>query len=298
MALVDVCLCTHQPRRDVLATALGALARQTFDRDAFRVLVIDNASAPALDGRDLAPLAGITHELVREDRLGAAYARARAIREASAPILVFVDDDNELAPDYLERSVAILEADPTLGCIGGKLLLARDVVLPTWFEPWRDYVGIRDDLGEAPLRADAAAWSRVMPPTAGMAVRRPVTELYLELEHRLAGIGRRGTRWPGSCEDILLARQAHRLGLACGYFPELVLVHHVDHARLRFDYLLRFFFAVGFGEARVDAILGGSGRPPTSLRERWREARIPRDPRAIACLSARQAGRLAGRAPG
>jgi len=132
-----------------------------------------------------------------------------------------------------------------------------------------------------------------MPPTAGMAVRREVAALYLEFEAQLGGIGRRGSHWLGSCEDILLARQAHRLGLECGYFPELALVHHVDRTRLRFDYLLRFFFAQGLSEARVDAILGGAG-PGRTLGERWRASRIPRDPRAIACLAAREAGRFAG----
>ena len=41
--MIDVCICTHNPRRDILALVLNSLARQTIENGAFRVLVVDNA---------------------------------------------------------------------------------------------------------------------------------------------------------------------------------------------------------------------------------------------------------------
>jgi glycosyltransferase involved in cell wall biosynthesis len=102
---VDICVCTHDPRRDVLAIALGSIARQGAN-----TIVIDNASNPPLAERDLAPLAGVPHRLVREPIRGVAFARGRSIRESTAPWILFVDDDNELAPDYLAAALAIARA--------------------------------------------------------------------------------------------------------------------------------------------------------------------------------------------
>ncbi len=292
---VDVCVCTHDPRRDVLAVALAALARQTA-RGAFAVTVVDNASAPPIGARELAPLAdaGIAHRIVREPVLGNAFARARALAETAAPIAVFVDDDNELAPDYIARAIAILDADRGLGVIGGRLLRGPGVAMPRWLEPLRSYLGIRDD-------ADVAAvtdvvrdgWSIAVPPSAGMAIRREVAALYVELAMAdggaaLAGVGRVGKAALGSCEDLLLARLAHRRGLACGYRPELSLVHHLDPTRLRLGYVVRLMFGQGASEARVDQLLQWKRGEP-SVRAALRAA--PRDPRTLLCLAARAAGR-------
>ena len=41
---------------------------------------------------------------VREDELGLTPARLRGVAEAVAELLVFVDDDNILDPDYLEQA--------------------------------------------------------------------------------------------------------------------------------------------------------------------------------------------------
>ena len=293
---IDVCVCTHQPRRAVLAIALRALARQSVDRAVYRVLVIDNACEPAIGSVEMAPLdeAAVTHRVIREDRLGTAYARARAIRESTAPIIVFVDDDNELCPTYLERVLQILEADPTLGCLGGKMQRSRDTAVPRWLEPLRHFIGIRDDLGDEPFSdLVTEGWSDAIPPTAGMAVRREVAELYLAFEHVFGGIGRKGERVLGSCEDVLLARQAHRLGLRCGYRPEVELVHHIDQDRLALGQLLRFFYGQGYTEARVGDVLGGHHIiTSASWRQRLEKLARLRDPRALACLVARAAGSM------
>jgi hypothetical protein len=290
--VADVCVCTHDPRRDVLAIAMAALARQTA-RGAFAVTVVDNASVPALGVRELAPLAGagIPHRLVRERRLGNAYARARALAETDAPIAVFVDDDNELAADYLARALAILGTDRSLGVIGGRLLRAPDLEVPGWLEPLRSYIGIRDDAAAAVTEVVRDSWSIAVPPSAGMAMRREVAALYVELATAgegaaLAGIGRVGRGDLGSCEDLLLARLAHRVGLACGYRPELSLVHHIDPARLQLGYVMRLMFGQGASEARVDRLLEWRRGGMT-----MRAAPSVRDPRTLLCLAARAAGR-------
>ena len=58
--------------------------------------------------------------VVREDKLGLTHARVRGFQEAQGEIVVMVDDDNVLKPDYLERAIKILEKYPQLGAVGGK----------------------------------------------------------------------------------------------------------------------------------------------------------------------------------
>src|SRR5215471_17206377 len=94
---LTVILCSHNPRADYLARVMVGLTRQSLARERWELLVIDNASDPPISaGIDLSwhPLARI----VREEALGLTQARLRGYREAGAGVLVFVDDDNVLAP--------------------------------------------------------------------------------------------------------------------------------------------------------------------------------------------------------
>jgi glycosyltransferase involved in cell wall biosynthesis len=97
---VSVIVCTHNPRQEYLTRVLAALRVQTLPTAGWELLVIDNASKEPVAGRfDLSWHPHGRH--VREDELGLTPARLRWIAEARAELLVFVDDDNVLDPDYL-----------------------------------------------------------------------------------------------------------------------------------------------------------------------------------------------------
>ena len=98
---VSVIVCTHSPRKDHLGRTLDGLRTQTLDRSAWELVLIDNASKEPLAGWvDLSwhPNARIVEESV----LGVTPARMRGIAESVGNLLIFVDDDNVLAADYLD----------------------------------------------------------------------------------------------------------------------------------------------------------------------------------------------------
>ena len=68
--MIDVCVCTHNPRAEIFQVILQAIANQTIGREAYQVWVIDNASNPPISSADLAVLttAGIKHQTI-DDRL-------------------------------------------------------------------------------------------------------------------------------------------------------------------------------------------------------------------------------------
>ena len=71
---------------------------------------MDNASSEMGDGRwEMGK--NLNARIVREEKLGLTHARVRGFQEAKGEIVVMVDDDNVLKPDYLERAVEILEKD-------------------------------------------------------------------------------------------------------------------------------------------------------------------------------------------
>ena len=91
----SVIICTHNPRSDYFARVLDGLRNQTLPLDKWELLIVDNASrVPLASNWDISWHPATRHIL--ESRLGLAPARRRGIQEASADLIIFVDDDNVL----------------------------------------------------------------------------------------------------------------------------------------------------------------------------------------------------------
>ncbi len=106
---VSVVVATYT-RGASLARLLGLLATQTLAPGRFEVVVVDDGSTPAVRdalGSLLAP-GGVPYRLrvVAQANAGPAAARDRAIRLAEGRLLVIVDDDMRVGPDFLAAHLA------------------------------------------------------------------------------------------------------------------------------------------------------------------------------------------------
>src|ERR1700761_1057420 len=100
---ITVIVCAHNPRRDFLKRTLDALNTQTLPKQQWEFLLIDNVSKEPLEKYwDLSWHPHARH--VCENELGLTAARLRGIKESSGELLIFVDDDNLLATNYLEQA--------------------------------------------------------------------------------------------------------------------------------------------------------------------------------------------------
>lgn len=231
---VSVVICTRNPRMDVLEQVLTALRNQTLPAQAWDLTLIDNNSDPGL--RDTVDLPGLPNaRVVDERRPGLTAARHAGIRSTTGQIVVFVDDDNVLEPDYLERAVDISRSHPMLGAWGGQLLPDPSVSIPAELEPFVSFIGIRyvasprwasfPDPESTPFGAGMCVARRVADTYAVESVRSP---LRLGLDVNSGELLR--------CGDLDLAWTSCDVGLAIGVFPELRLIHQLDRARFELKY--------------------------------------------------------------
>src|SRR6516164_8039420 len=128
-ASVSVILCTHNPRPDYLSRVLAALRGQILPAEQWEFLLVDNASEhPLAEIWDISWHSRGRH--IREPELGLTPARLCGIRESSGELLVFVDDDNLLAQDFLQHAAAISAQFPVLGAFGSGILEPEFEVQP------------------------------------------------------------------------------------------------------------------------------------------------------------------------
>ena len=239
MVGISVIVCTHNPIPEYLRRALDALHAQTLPREEWELFLIDNASDTPL--AETTVLCGHPRgRHIREDELGLTPARLRGIRESRGDILVYVDDDAVLAPDYLQTARDLLTEHPNLGVIGAGILEPEFAV-----QPPRELVPY---LGSLSLRrVSDRFWSTnikdlvSVPWGAGLCVRRSVSDSYQQLLNQLNVtdlIDRRGERL-FSNGDVAFSWAAVAARQGFGVFPELQVTHLIPAGRLTQRYFLQ-----------------------------------------------------------
>ncbi len=234
---ISVIICTYNPRPDYLRRVLEALQTQSMPFTGWELLLVDNASDDPVSERfDIAWHPNGRH--IREQELGLTAARLRGISESRTKLIVFVDDDNVLKPDYLEHAIKIGEDHPFLGAWGGSISPDFEQEPPNWTKKYWVRLAIRNirypNWSNDPERGRK-------PCGAGLCVRTNVAHLYreeLSSDNIRKQLGRRGDSL-FSTEDTDIVHTCLRLNLGWGLFPQLKVTHLIPDDRLTEDYLLR-----------------------------------------------------------
>ncbi|MDX1973075.1 MAG: glycosyltransferase [Candidatus Sumerlaeia bacterium] len=247
---VPVCTiacCTHKPNPEFLRQVLEHIRHQTIFED-LEILIINNDTESFPENISLILSSVPQLRIVQEVQPGLTKARERAVQEATAEILIFLDDDNLLSADYAEQAVNYLKAYPEVTCIGGKVIPEYLQSPPDWFAGMERYLACRD-LGdkEVHVTPDDFTAERIgnithrFPLGAGMAVRRQLLiHFFQQMSNQPTKItDRRGVQsfsCGGDVEICLwLLSNGHRLS----YVPELNLRHLIPASRLKQEYLER-----------------------------------------------------------
>lgn len=252
---LSVILCTYNPRADYLARVLEALSRQTLSHEKWELVVIDNKS--------LTPVAGTVDlswhsraRVVREEKPGHIHARLRGCAETSAELVVYVDDDNILPPDYLATALRLSEEMPFIGVWSASVQGEFETPPAPWMRPYLPYLALSDFTSD---RWANHPEGRTLPIGAGMVVRREVMHAYRETLHQdpsRQALGRVGTSLlAGDDTDIGLA--CCTLGLGCACMSSLRLTHLIPARRLAPPYLIRLVTDVTASHHWIEFRRGG-----------------------------------------
>jgi hypothetical protein len=252
---VSVIICTHNARPDYFARCLGALRAQTLAAEQWELLIVDNRSDRPVQTTVDVSWHPNAHVLC-EPTLGLTPARLCGIRESRGDLLVFVDDDNVLALDYLDKTLRIADEHPFLGSWSGQCLPKFDAPPPEWTRRYWGALCIRefqkDVWSNVPLLPDT------MPCGAGLCVRRNVGLYYVDLYDRGARsvlLDRVGTSLV-SGGDNDLAACACDLNLGIGLFAALKLTHLIPRGRLTEAYLCRLVEGIEYSGIILSAERG------------------------------------------
>ncbi len=117
---------------EFLQACLNALAKQTYTKEQYEIIVVDNNSQEDVG----IVVDGFEHvTLVHESQPGSYIARNTGIEVAKGEVIAFTDADCIPAPKWLENGVSTLHSEPNVGLVAGHIdLFAKDSENPNPFE--------------------------------------------------------------------------------------------------------------------------------------------------------------------
>lgn len=235
---LDLILCTHNPRWDYLLRTLDSIALQenVHGVEVNKWLVDNNSPAECAEKlKNLCAERGF--EYLFEKEQGLVHSRICGLRDTSGELIVWVDDDTVLAPNYLAEAVRIAKEKPFLGVWGGSIVLELEKPVPDYIRP---HLALLTENHVA-----REEWSNYQPcpavAGAGMCVRRAVGDRYVanyDASPLRKFLGRSAQNL-FSGEDWDFCLTAPELGLGVGRMPSLSLTHLIAERRTTEEYILK-----------------------------------------------------------
>lgn len=247
----DFCVAirTHNGDR-YLPDILDALhSQQGIEKVSWEVLIVDNCSCDR------------SAEIVRryqqqwssqnplryrfESLRGASFARRRAIEEANAPLIGFLDDDNVPNDDWVRAAIDFAAEHPRAAAIGGQIHGRFDTPPPENFEQIAGFLPVVERTHSFCFTEGRYNKINMLPPGAGLVIRR---QPWLDLVPRQQALrGPVGQSLTLKGEDIEALMYLKRAGWQIWFNADMHIYHHIPASRLEREYLLRFFRGIGLG---------------------------------------------------
>ena len=205
------------------------------------LLVVDNNSTDETRAvvERMGPDAGMPVRYLFEQAQGRSHALNAGIRASDAELIGMIDDDEEVADDWLEVIARCFVERTDLDFIGGPYRGNWHQPPPAWMPPdFPSVVGVLD--GGSEVQRFTPDLDSILP--GGNAVVR--RRLLLQLGGYHTGLGRAGSQLFGA-EDVDMYKRLLEAGAVGEYRPDLVIYHHIPAERLTRDYFRRWSTAHG-----------------------------------------------------
>ena len=240
--MLSVILCTYN-RDKYIYNVLHSIAAGTFDD--YEVVLVNNNSNDNTEAechRFEADHPGVRFRYVVEPQQGLSYARNCGIENAQGDVLVYVDDDALVNPEYLSTYATFFAAHPEAMAAGGPIVPRYDgCEEPGWMSHYtRQLVTGRLYLGDNEREFPRGAF-----PGGGNAAYR--REVFDKVGLFNVALGRKGNSLIGAEEKDLFDKMT-TLGIRFYYLPTAVLYHLIPPHKLTDDYFARLTNGIGQSE--------------------------------------------------
>ncbi|GAB4401308.1 MAG: hypothetical protein OHK0053_23850 [Microscillaceae bacterium] len=241
---ISVVICCYNSARRIETTLLH-LVHQEFDKK-WEVILVDNNCRDNTVEVALSVWSGLKTKtplnIVKEYKSGLSFARQKGISASKYDIIVFVDDDNHLHPDYLHRAYQRMQDFPNMAAIGGQgiPIFEEKTSVPDWFPKYASSYAT----GPIAPKSGILHEPYLNPYGAGLVLRKNAVKDVFSTGFTFALNDRKGLNLEsGGDIELLYAVRLKRYDV---FFDEdLIFNHFIPKNRLEYGYFKKINFYFG-----------------------------------------------------
>lgn len=241
--MLSVIICTYN-REKFLYDALCHVAKNDIPVNDYEIVLVNNNSTDNTErecNRFAKDFPKIQFRYFVETKQGLSHARNRGIDESKGDVLIFLDDDSFVKPDYLSNLKRQLDKHPEAMAFGGKITpLFESGETPKWLCKWTYSWVSAIDKGENVVPFEGGSY----PIGANMGFRKECIDLCGNFNTEL---GRNKKNLMGGEEkDIFNRVRAKNMTIL--YFPDIHVEHVIPPQRTTRDYIVKMGQGIGMSE--------------------------------------------------
>jgi glycosyltransferase involved in cell wall biosynthesis len=245
---ISILICTYNPAEQIFKRTLNSVASLNVPAALpIECIIIDNNSpvpigelAYVREFLDRCPWARV----ITEKQQGLTFARLAGIEASSNSIGIFIDDDNEVVPTYLETVTDLFSKYTNVGAWGpGNVNVEFMDSVSDWFRNNFQTVFQERHVRFNEYGCVPETWMSFYPVGTGLCVRREILEKYrAEVKNSNLSSSDRKGKALSSGGDIQLVWEGIKIGWAAGVSPALSVNHLIPANRSTLAYVKRLNF--------------------------------------------------------
>lgn len=235
--------CTYN-RDKYIGQTLQSVCNQTYADNNHEIIVIDNNSSdntPSICEEFRAKYPNKNFRYFKEMNQGLSFALNRGIKEAQGEYLIFVDDDETIIPEHLERLDNHLRTYPEAVLCGTPVIPVYEIPEPKWMSRFTQrLIGGYFDQGKEVKILEAKNY----PGTGHTIIKK---ELYERYGNYNTELGRKGTSLIGA-EDKDIFNRLKNNNIVCYYLPDIPIYHHIPPNKMTDEFFHKLTYSIGKSE--------------------------------------------------
>lgn len=252
----SIIICAYNPKKEILERLFNAILKFESSSCEYEVIIIDNNSSPSLEQFEYVKYflkSCLTSKIILEKEPGLTSARIAGIKAAKFDWLIFFDDDNEPAENYLLQANLLIEKYPKVGAWGpGKLNVnyinqSETTFLKKvkWLFQERSYEGTFFD-------NNMVEGSEYYPYGTGMIVKNDVLSAYVKnVKSGKYTMSDRKGKSLMSAGDIQILFTCLQMGYYAGSSSLLQLSHLIDTSKANPKYAAKLVYALNSSQLKA-----------------------------------------------
>ena len=246
MVSFSILVCCYNPDQKIFSRLLSAISAFHQSSPVHEVILIDNKSDIPLNSMGFVIdfiNSGHNRKLIVEKKPGLTNARILGIKEAKYDWVIFFDDDNEPAADYLINLYSCIVQNPKVACWGPGIINVEYVIKkrPEWLDAYNSIFQEREV--KKCVVDNKAWWQDHYPQGTGLAIKKTVAVEYISRVYNgVYSLNDRNGKSLSSGGDVQMVLTAISMGFSVAIDPDIRLNHLIGASKITNRYLIQLAF--------------------------------------------------------